>query len=93
MFVAKAASGDVQRRSLDIALEKELGHSKRKDDGYPWWDWVDKDKRNWNSLVPVLQKENEGDGSEVTRYFVDTFIDIAKKAIPVINQIEGEGAQ
>ena len=92
MFVAKVANGDMRRRSLDIELEKELGHSKRKEDGWPWWDWVDKDKRNWNSLVPVLQKENEGEGSEVTRYFVDTFIDIAKKAIPVINQIEGEAS-
>ena len=91
MFVAKVANGDMRGRSLDIELEKELGPSKRKVDGWPWWDWVDKDKRNWNSLVPLLQKENEGDGSEVTRYFVDTFIDIAKKAIPVINQIEGEG--
>ena len=49
---------------------------------------MEDDKRNWNSLVPVLHQENEGDGREVTRYFVNKFTEIAEKALPMIDAIE-----
>ena len=58
-----------------------------------WWDWVDDRWRNWNSLLPDLQKEYEKEeGGEITNYFVDRFTEVATKAIPAINKIEGDGA-
>ena len=88
MFVAGAANGEKERRSLDGELEKKLGHGKTVSE-WPWWKWVDDDKQNWNELVPVLHQENQGNGNEITEYFVNKFIEVAEKAIPVINDIEG----
>ena len=89
MSVEEMTNGDKERRQrLDIELKNKLDHGK-KESSWPWWDWVDEDKGNWNSLVPDLQQEYEGKDDKITRYFVDKFIDIAEKAIPEINDIEG----
>ena len=77
-----------RRERLDEKLKDKLDLGR----STPWWprcDWVDEDKGNWNSLVPDLQQEYEGKDDKITRYFVDKFIDIAEKAIPEINDIEG----
>ena len=90
MAVDEMAHGDKERRQrLDRELENKLDRGK-KDAWWPWWNWVEDDKRNWNSLVPVLHQENEDEDAdgEITRYFVDRFIKVAEKAIPVINDIE-----
>ena len=39
------------------------------------------------SLPPVGPKPGRG-GADLTRYFVDMFVDVAIKAIPVIDEIE-----
>ena len=54
----------------------------------PWGDYVEKDRENWYSLVPELHKECKENGGEITRYYVDWFIEIAEKAIPIIDEIE-----
>ena len=49
--------------------------------------------RNWNPLLPDLQRESETEeGGEITNYFVDRFAEVATKAIPAINEIEGNVA-
>ena len=75
------------RKCLAEELRNKLGRGRR-ESLWPWWVWVDDDKKNWNSLVPKLHQEYEEHSGEITRYFVDTFTDIAEKAIPVINDIE-----
>ena len=88
MFDAGAANGDKERRRLDVELKKALGRGKTESE-WPWWKFVDGDKQNWNELVPVLHQENEGKANEITEYFVREFIEVAEKAIPVINDFEG----
>ena len=88
MSVDEMANGDKERRQrLVIELKNKLDRGK-KDSWWPWWEGVDEDKSNWNSLVPDLHQECEEQGGEITRYFVDKFTEIAEKAIPVINDIE-----
>ena len=78
-----------RRRRLDEELLGVLGPSLSRSDGWPWWVYADEDKRHWNSLVPALYRECEADeDGDITRYFVDTFVDFAIKAIPVIDDIE-----
>ena len=76
-----------RRGELDAELSEKLG-SNRSSGWWPWWNWVEEDKRNWDSLVPELHKENEDNGGEITEYFVDRFIEIAKEAVPIIDEIE-----
>ncbi len=77
-----------RRQRLDAALERAFGRD-RSTDWWPWWKYVDKDKGNWNSRVPDLHQECKEQSDEITKYFVDKFTEIAVKAIPVINDIEG----
>ena len=87
--MAEMANGDKERRQrLVIELKNKLGRG-NEESWWPWWEWVDEDKGNWNSLVPDLHQEYEAKDDKITRYFVDKFTDIAEKAIPVINNIEG----
>ena len=77
-----------RRQRLDTEIERALGCGRRTE-RWPRWVELDKDKGNWNSLVPDLHQECEGQSDEITKYFVDKFTEIAKKAIPIINDIEG----
>ena len=82
-----AGEDEVRRQCLDEKLKEQfaLGRST------PWWprvDRVDKDKRDWDSLVLDLHQECKEEGGEITRYFVDRFTEIAEKAIPIIDDIE-----
>ena len=83
-----------RRKSLVDALKTALGDGcgYGDEDWWVWWDWVDDQWKDWNPLLPELQRESEHDeGGEITNYFVDKFTEVAMKAIPVINKIEGEG--
>ena len=74
----------------DLETQLDAGGSTGKEDWYPWWDYVDEKWKNWNPLLTELQRESENDkGGEITDYFVDKFTELAMKAIPVINKIEG----
>lgn len=79
-------------------LAEELKNAFGEDTGKStvWWPWyksVNSDKSDWRQLVPDLYREYQDQGGEIMTYFVDTFINIAETAIPVINQIEGKGSQ
>ena len=92
--IRKMTNGEKERRaSLIRAIETELdaGSGSGNEHWLAWWDWVDDKWTDWNPLLPELQKESEDDkGGEITNYFVDQFTKVAMKAIPVINEIEGE---
>ena len=77
-----------QRCRLNVELERAFGRGKETDN-CPRWLTLAADKRNWDTLVPDLHRENENQDGEIMRYFVDQFIDVAAKAIPIINRIEG----
>lgn len=79
----------IRRNRLSPQLLSALGPSRSRSDWWPWWVYADEDKRHWNPLVPALHRECQAeDDGDITRYFVDTFVDCAVKAIPVIDEIE-----
>lgn len=88
-----------RRQRLEEELAKKLGSTRlgppRTTKSSPWGNWVGQDKRNWRSLVPELHKECQDENSdrEITKYFVDTFIEIAEKAIPIIDEIETDSSR
>ena len=92
--IKKMTNGEKKRRdSLIRALESELDVGGGAEDWWAWWDWVDDRWLNWNPLLPDLQRESEKEaGGEITNYFVDRFTEVATRAIPAINKIEGNGA-
>ena len=89
LYASKMTEDEQIRRSdLDQRLKAMLSIGRRADWG-PQWSYVDDRKRNWNVLVPDLLEECEADGGEITDYFVDLIMDVAVRAIPAINEIEG----
>ena len=90
--VARMSAEETDRRKrLDAELPKrlDLGNS---------GDWSVQYGRprepegNWESLVPELFEECEAGGGTITDYYAGNIIDIASKAIPVINAVELEEA-
>lgn len=80
-----------RRRHLEDKLKAKLGGNKDSDERWPWCVYVDEDKRDWKPLVPDLDREcksTKDDG--ITKYFVDKFTEIAVKAIPIIDEVEGK---
>ena len=65
-----------RRRRLDEQLLSALGPSCSRSKWWPWWIYVNEDKRHWNPLVPALHRECEAEqDGDLTRYFVDMFVD------------------
>ena len=88
--------GDRERRTLlkeRLHSEEGLGKGGDNTQYWPWGAYVDTDKKNWDSrLVPALHKENQEKqekGGDITSYFVNRFLEIAKIAVPIIDDIEG----
>ena len=82
---------DCERRDLIQAeLESKFPRG-RSTARWPRWKAVQLDDKMtyWWPLVPELHRECKS-GGEVTDYFVEKFIDVAREAIPVINGIEGD---
>ena len=76
-----------RRQLLEEKLKDQLGQ-KRITRRSPWGSYVEKGWRDWYSLAPELHKECQDHCGEITEYFVNTFIEIAEKAVPVIDEIE-----
>lgn len=74
------------QEDLKVELGKSDGQTIRR---WTWWRYVRRDVRHWEFLVPKLHQECEALGvGVITHYFVETFVEFAKKAIPVIDKIE-----
>ncbi len=77
------------RQKLIAALREALGASESETEEWPWWQWIEDEYRNWDTLIPALHQEcKEGTGN-ITDYFVEKFAAIAKAAIPIIDEYEG----
>ena len=91
----KSKMSDDDRERRRIPIEDRLDRKSKKkthrpDEWWPWYEYVDK-YRHWDSLVPAMHRELQQDGGEITDYFVGKFQEIAKFAIPVLDDIEGTG--
>ena len=82
------ASTDKERRArLEERLRSHLDAG-RSDGWWPYLRQVDGEMANWNSLLPDLYREWKNDGGPITDYYVDGIMDIATKAIPIIDAVE-----
>ena len=57
-----------------------------------WW-WPHREGaryQDWTARVPELVQELADDGGKITDYYVNGFSEIARKAIPAINEVELE---
>ena len=90
MSVRNMTDAEKNRRSaLDSRLAGILNGGEQGDHWWPVWMWVDEPKQSWNVLLPDLYRECEAKGGEITDYFVSTFLNVAAKAIPIIDKVEG----
>ena len=85
-----AGEYEKRRQRLDTELKSAFDRGGDTDE-WPRWKVVelDKNKTNWSSLVPDLHREGQAQTGKIMTYFVDKFIEVAEKAIPIINDIEG----
>ena len=80
-----------ERGDLETRLQSRLATG-RSTKYQAWLERVEQ-YRNWYSLVPDLQEENQAHKKgqkvgQITGYFVNRFIDIAEKAVPIIDEFE-----
>ena len=78
-----------RQKSLENRLNDAFRESGGKStDWWPWYSYVNADKRDWRQLVPNLYRESQGPGGAITTYFVEKFVEVTEKALPVIDGIE-----
>ena len=77
-----------RREKLEDALKRH-GLSLPKSESY-WPQWADTRHPNWTAIVPELFEEIGKGGGKFTDYHVNGLLDIARKAIPAIDEVELE---
>ena len=75
-----------RREDLSVALRRH-GLMLADDKHWPQWEWLRK-YRNWAPIVPELAEECEAGGGPITEFYVNGLLDIARCAIPAINEVE-----
>ena len=79
-----------RRQRLETALREEAMPDFKADDSiWPVYKYANEGTRDWNSLLPELRREYQGEGDEITNYFVNAFLDVATNAVPIIDRLEG----
>ncbi|WP_428273498.1 PD-(D/E)XK nuclease family protein [Candidatus Palauibacter sp.] len=81
------ASEQERRDRLHEALRERELRLTRSTVKWPRCDYVRR-YVNWYSLVPDLYEECEVGGGRITSYFADRLLDIARIAVPAINEVE-----
>ena len=82
--MTKAESG--RRLELESKL-RDHGLSLGKRSG--WWPQFEIPRHeHWDPLIPELGEESTDGGGKITDYYVNGLLNIARKAIPAINEIE-----
>lgn len=88
-YISILDPNDFHGDGLKQSLREEFVEGEDAEDEFPWWDWMDEDNRNWCMLVPALHKECDmAEGGEITDHFVNRFIEVATRAIPIIDKVE-----
>ena len=57
----------------------------------PWWPYVSSvsdEFANWNSRLPEIYQELKDRTGPIAEYYVDGIMNLATKAIPVIDEVE-----
>ena len=63
------------------------------DDNHHWprWEYLQRNE-NWHQLAPELDAEVKGGSGEITDYYIDGLLRIAKSAIPAIDEVANAGS-
>ena len=69
-------------------LKAQFPDSKEPDKGYPVWRFVEEEWSDWYRIVSELHRET-GRGGTITDYYVETLVKFARRAIPIISNVEG----
>ncbi len=83
----KARREELERR---LRSHLDLGRSEG------WWPYVRRvsdEMISWDSLLPDLYREWKDGGGPITEYYVDGMLDLATRAIPVIDEVERKWEQ
>lgn len=81
-------SADKERRTrLEEKLQSELDGG-RSDGWWPYIRSVDGEMADWNPLLPDLYREWKDGGGPIADCYVDGLMDIANRAIPIIDGVE-----
>ncbi len=75
-----------RREDLSVALKRH-GLMLRDDNHWPQWEWLRR-YRNWAPIAPELAEECEAGGGPITEFYVNGLLNIARCAIPAINEVE-----
>lgn len=85
---SKMTGRDKKRRE---ALEDRLRRDLEPCESLLFWPYVcqvSDEMTRWDSLLPNLYRETKNGGGPITEYYVDGMIDLATKAIPIIEEVE-----
>ncbi|MCY4205546.1 MAG: hypothetical protein OXE92_07480 [Bacteroidetes bacterium] len=75
------------RENLSIALKRHGLNLAKKSDSWPQWEYLS-DYQTWDIILPELVEECKRCDGSVTKFYVDGLLDIARRAIPAINEVE-----
>ena len=82
-------SDRVRRSRLGAALNEEfMGYDSDSSERWAVWDYANEHMRDWNTLLPRLHRECEAKRGKITDYFVNRFLDVAARAIPIIDEFD-----
>ena len=75
---------------LEGALEQHKLSLPKSSNRWPQWGEPERRHRDWTAIVPKLFQELAEGGGDISDYYVNGLLDIARKAIPAIDEIERE---
>lgn len=76
-------------QALEDKLRAAFPDFRAPDDGYPVWRYVESGWSDWDQMASKLAHESRASGGEVTDYYVETLVEFARRAIPIIDKVEG----
>ena len=85
----------IKHDELVMRLSEELDAGKSSV-WWPWWKYLDGYERDWDSLVPDLWAEcaesSKAKEDRVTTHIVGEFLELARRAIPIISDVESSSS-
>ena len=76
-----------RREDLSVALQRRGLTTAHDSHWWPHWKWL-RNYQSWDPIVPELAEECEAGGGPITEFYVNGLLDIARCAIPAINEVE-----
>ena len=81
---------EIDKKRRTFLEERLLSHLDpgRSDSWWPYVDSVSGEFANWNTRLPDLYRESIDRPGPITEYYVDGMMNLATKAIPIIDEVE-----